>query len=390
MFPDFNLYSMTLLILVLQGYLFAFLLIGRFAKDRKLSDLFLGLILIVTCYRTTSYVIGFLGWYDVNNTTKVNYALLDTALIIGPLIYFYIRSLCQPHFSFEKKHLMHFVPFLGNVLLALFVFVYDSQQDGFNNVQNGVLYLKIFMENGFWLSILSTVFEAIYYFFSVKLFIQYREQIVQLFSNTFKIELNWIRNFLVIYVGLFLLSNLLFKVVNRFVDLTWTDSWWWFFANALAVFFVGIRGYFSTSESIEKIEAESLKTGVIEPQLGEDYGSLSNDLVHIMSETKPYLNADLTLSDLASELEVGQNKLSAYINRELGKNFNDFINEYRVEAVKETLNSPEKSHLSILGIALDCGFSSKATFNRVFKKFAGVPPSQYTSGESTASSTRIS
>ena len=390
MFPDFNLYSMTLLILVLQGYLFAFLLIGRFVKERKLSDLFLGLILIVTCYRTTSYVIGFLGWYDVHNTTKVNYFLLDTALIIGPLIYFYIRSLCQPHFSFEKKHLLHFVPFLLNVLLALFIFVYDSQQDGFDDVQNGVLYLKIFMENGYWLSIASTIVEAIYYFFSIRLFIRYRSQIVQLFSNTYKIELNWIRNFLVIYIGLFLLSNLLFKVVNRFVELTWTDSWWWFFANALAVFFVGIRGYFSTTESLEKFEAESLTEGIKESKSSDDYGFLGEELRQIMVEKKPYLNADLTLSDLASEMKVGQNKLSAFINRELGKNFNDFVNEYRVDAVKETLNSPDKSHLSILGIALDCGFSSKATFNRVFKKFTGVPPSQYTSGESTASSTRIS
>jgi AraC-like DNA-binding protein len=69
--------------------------------------------------------------------------------------------------------------------------------------------------------------------------------------------------------------------------------------------------------------------------------------------------------------------LSAAINQAYGKNFNDFVNTYRVEAVKKMLNDESVQHLSLLGIAYECGFNSKSTFNRAFKKATGVAPSAY-------------
>lgn len=72
MFPQFNIYSMTLLILVLQGGAFALLLFVRYLRGKKLSDLFLSLVLFVTGFRTTSFIIGFMGWYDSYRNTKIN------------------------------------------------------------------------------------------------------------------------------------------------------------------------------------------------------------------------------------------------------------------------------------------------------------------------------
>ncbi|MBV6655045.1 MAG: AraC family transcriptional regulator, partial [Mameliella sp.] len=66
--------------------------------------------------------------------------------------------------------------------------------------------------------------------------------------------------------------------------------------------------------------------------------------------------------------------LSAIINSCLGKNFHDFVNEYRIEEVKRRILDPAYDHWSLLGIALDCGFNSKSTFNRIFKKFTGYTP----------------
>ena len=58
-------------------------------------------------------------------------------------------------------------------------------------------------------------------------------------------------------------------------------------------------------------------------------------------------------------------------------NFNDFINHYRIEAVKEKLKKGEHKTSTLLGIAFDCGFNSKATFNRAFKKSTTVSPKDY-------------
>jgi len=73
--------------------------------------------------------------------------------------------------------------------------------------------------------------------------------------------------------------------------------------------------------------------------------------------------------------------LSYAINKGFEKNFNDFINEFRIAEVKEKLQKGDAENLTLLGIAFDCGFNSKATFNRAFKKFTGVSPKEFQASE---------
>ncbi|WP_425289983.1 helix-turn-helix domain-containing protein, partial [Shewanella algae] len=68
--------------------------------------------------------------------------------------------------------------------------------------------------------------------------------------------------------------------------------------------------------------------------------------------------------------------LSKIINRAFQMNFNDFINRYRVEEVKKQLQNPKNASLTIMSLAYDAGFNSKATFNRAFKKHTGENPSK--------------
>ena len=93
-----------------------------------------------------------------------------------------------------------------------------------------------------------------------------------------------------------------------------------------------------------------------------------------MLQDKLYLEPELSLSDLAVKLKTNTSVLSAAINSNFGKNFNDFVNEYRVEEFKKQIKLPENQHYTLLAVAFDCGFNSKATFNRAFKKFTGQAP----------------
>jgi AraC-like DNA-binding protein len=89
------------------------------------------------------------------------------------------------------------------------------------------------------------------------------------------------------------------------------------------------------------------------------------------------LNPDLSLRELASQIEIHPNHLSWLLNNSFGKNYNEFINKYRIEAFKLNAKAPKNAHLTIEGLAYQSGFNSKTVFNTYFKKETGLTPKQF-------------
>jgi AraC-like DNA-binding protein len=100
-------------------------------------------------------------------------------------------------------------------------------------------------------------------------------------------------------------------------------------------------------------------------------------LLKYISEEKPYLNPELSLRLLADQIDIHPNQLSWLLNESIGKNFNEFINYYRVEAFKALCNDPKNVHITLMGLAYDSGFNSKTVFNTYFKKETGLTPKQF-------------
>jgi YesN/AraC family two-component response regulator len=96
-----------------------------------------------------------------------------------------------------------------------------------------------------------------------------------------------------------------------------------------------------------------------------------------MEQDKLYRQSDLTLSQLAGSLHITPHNLSEVINTQLGRAFNDLVNEYRIREVKNDLSDPSKKQLKILAIAFDAGFNSKASFNTIFKQLTHTTPSEF-------------
>jgi len=80
---------------------------------------------------------------------------------------------------------------------------------------------------------------------------------------------------------------------------------------------------------------------------------------------------------LAEQINIRPDQLSWLLNEGIGKNFNEFINHYRIENFKSLAKDPENTKLTIMGLAYDSGFNSKTVFNTYFKKETGLTPSQY-------------
>lgn len=379
MFPDFNIYSSPLLILVIQGIILSGLLLWSYKAKSNLPNLILGILLVITCYHRTTYTIGFMGWYDAFRNTKINYFLIPLNFAVGPLIYFYIKSYIVKEFSFSKKDSIHFVPTAVYAFYKIVVYLYDSNQAGFSETQNGV-----FMQSNLYhsLDILYVVAVSIqmllYLFFSIYIYYQYRTALVQQYSNTYKSELLWLRNFLFVYSFLYI-YDVIQTITDEFiVNLGWTGRWWYQLLSVLIIIYVGIKGFYTKMDTLKKIDLtipSSMKTKK-KIQKFTKVEELEK-LERIVSSEKLFLDPNLSLTQLAKAVRMSPTLVSDIINRGLGQNFNDYINRYRVETIVKRLSDSNYSHLSILAIALDNGFNSKATFNRVFKKITGKPPSEY-------------
>jgi AraC-like DNA-binding protein len=98
----------------------------------------------------------------------------------------------------------------------------------------------------------------------------------------------------------------------------------------------------------------------------------------LMGESRAYRQMSLTLGQLAEQLQVPQYRLRKTINSGLGfRNFNDFLNSYRIAEAAQRLADPGEAALPVLTIAMDAGFRSLSSFNKAFKDTQGVTPTTY-------------
>ncbi len=381
-FPNFNLYSTPLLVLVLQGIILGVLLLTRYFKKKNSSDLLLALILLITCYHRTTYTIGFMDWYDTYRNTKINYYLVSLGMVMAPLIYFYVKSITTSDFKFKKNDILHFIPWIIFFLTKLGILVYDINQPNFHQVQNGPAVVNFQWK---YVEPLATFFSTcqmlLYLAFTFQLFYNYRKKIKQYFSNLYQLELNWIRNFLYVYSFTFVYGIAQIFINEFILELSWTQKWWLQFCSALIVIYVGVNGYFTNTKKLTSLNFESKNEKKVneEVKIKSDLKEKQQKVKKYFEEELPFLNPDLNLSDLAIELQMNRAELSEVINSSFNQNFNDFVNTFRVNLVKDKLKEGEHIKMSLLGIAFDSGFNSKATFNRVFKKLTNSSPTEFIS-----------
>jgi YesN/AraC family two-component response regulator len=92
---------------------------------------------------------------------------------------------------------------------------------------------------------------------------------------------------------------------------------------------------------------------------------------------EPFLNPELTLKQLASELKIPERLLSGLINQYRNQNFYDFVNNYRISKAQKMLTDETSKRKTVLEILYDSGFNSKSSFNQVFKKTTGLTPTEF-------------
>lgn len=187
----------------------------------------------------------------------------------------------------------------------------------------------------------------------------------------------WIKMLILFVAGIWI-SSLLSFLAPEFINHTFQLGF-----NSLVFIsltgFVYLISYFGIKQNIFHTDIPKISVSkYAKSKLSEDEAHRIWSLLkeHI-KKVKPHLDSEVDPKKLSSQIDVSTHKLSQVINTKSGLSFNDFINKHRIEAVKNMMKSEKHQHLSLLGMALEAGFTSKATFNRAFKKLENCTPSQY-------------
>lgn len=141
----------------------------------------------------------------------------------------------------------------------------------------------------------------------------------------------------------------------------------------VAILLIGNRNKFGQNKP--KVAPREKPTHKPLPNL--DKGDVLARLNDLMQHQKLYNNPMLSLDELSSALDISKYHFSQLINQELGKNFYELINDYRVEEAKELMNDPNYDHFTLSSLGLEVGFNSKASFYRAFKRKTGTTPAFY-------------
>jgi len=313
-----------------------------FKKPKNISNFFFGLLLLMLAIRVGKSV-----FYYFNDDLDQIFIKVGLAacILIGPALYFYIKSCVRPDskLGFWKLH------FLVLLTLSLLIgFLFTETHDPW--IIGGLSWVSIIY--WIWLGYIIASAWVI------------RSTITKVFNKEEKLSDFdfWV---LSVFIG-----NLIIWVAYK------TCSYTSYIVGALSFSFIFyllfLLIYFRRTKGAIFNKSIKYSNKKIEAAEAEN---LSMRLNHLMENEKMYTNADLKLSDVASKMNILPHTLSQLINDNLGKSFTLLINEYRVGEAKNLIQSNDQIKLEAVGY--DCGFNSKSTFYSAFKKIANTTPAKY-------------
>ncbi|HVI46109.1 MAG TPA: helix-turn-helix domain-containing protein [Chitinophaga sp.] len=356
-------FHMIMLLGIIQGLILCVLLFissKRFRPNRFLAGVML--LFALACLNlfldesSTPPLLSFL----------LNFIPLNLAMLIGPMIYLYIRSSVDPTFEPGKKIRWHFVPVIIDIVPKLTTVIYVA----------GLLLNLIPNHPQPWGKFIDdyNVYSDIPRWLSITGYLLLSYRCLRTIPNIAGQKQKWFRQFISIFLifqGIWLLY-LIPYIIPSLTDTVLNNVDWYpvYIPLVALIYCLGIKGYMipPPAEPIKKTTT---------PPATDVINTAIPLLIKAMEQDKIYLDPDLNLTILSQHTGLAAKTISAVLNQHMQKSFNEYINQYRIETFKQKIQEPGADKITILGLAFESGFNSQATFQRAFRQNTGMSPREY-------------
>ena len=311
---EFNAYSAPLFFGFLQAWVYAFLFWRRAMSTRRLSDWLFGGLLFAMSFEIWEYMLGF-GGVDILWTT-LEFLPRNFSLLLPALCYFYLKSQLNTNFRFQRRDLVHLLPFGVHALYHVLIYLQGPATVEWwkTNVHHvWVAHLE---------SVILLALQVFYFYRAYRLYQEYRKWAPSEFSDTESVSFKWFRNFLLVYMLSNVASWSMF-LLDMALELDFWHDWWDELFNAGLIYYLAIAGYAQHQPRLIRFEAASPDASVPLAATAEKSEKLDTESLErwrskldtAMQEKRYYLEPELTLSELAKRLDSNSNVLSAAINQ---------------------------------------------------------------------------
>ncbi|MBT8237272.1 MAG: AraC family transcriptional regulator [Croceitalea sp.] len=364
---NYNLQALLDFIGFLQGITLGILLIVLHKKTYR-ATLFLGLFLFLFSLKLISYINISIGL----GAAQPEWLLIpfNFSWLLFPMFFIYTQKVS--FLAVKKTKYWILIPGILSVLAQIYIFLQPPSA-------------KIIIANSAWYDVVFTYAGIIYSWniglWNLKILNQHKKKISDSYSHLASKELQWARLFLIyslitsfIIHLLYAISadNYYFKIVFSIFDL-------------IAIYWISFYGI--QQRNVQSLVPETEDLVFATNQMNSENISADNDLKAMqvfmaeldehMRISEIYTKTDLTIVDLAKEIDVHPKRISTAINTVHQKNFNTYINWYRIKKAQALLIDDKLQKLSIEGIGSEVGFHSKSAFYAAFKKETGTTPTKY-------------
>ena len=368
-----DLWSLIIPLFLAQG-LFCLIALWWPSRGKETaSRTYLSLLILVLLWIMAEFL-------SVRNVFRVNVNFFygtryGSWFLLGPLVYFFLRSITEKDWRFRARHLLHFLPFL---LFTLLIPGLSGEELGQRQVHYGMLAVfdhRPKVVSGFerlyaHIFYLQFLHFAAYLLYNLRQIRRYRERLAQIYAS--RAQLIW----LWVFHGL-----LLFALISAAAYL-WILFQADFYSRSLDYLYVLPMGLFVYSVGFQLTR---IKWVQLEPPTKPRYQnstikadereSFRHRLEQHLISARPYLKNELRLADLAQEVSMSSHQLSQLINEDWDKSFFDFINEHRVKEAQQLI--AQHPEWTLLQVAFAAGFNNKTSFGNAFKKQLGITPSVF-------------